>query len=346
MMLRLICFYFVLAISLLRAEKIVQCIANYPINADFYTQILQKHGYEGKVVVVNIKDYESLLLKKKGKWLKTLHLDFLNKVSLPQDIDKIVFFNLSPKITSKYDLSRLPKEKLVLFMWEPKAVLPRMYDSEVHEWFGQIYTWDDSLTDNKTYFKFNYPVLLPMTTQVPSFEEKKFCTLVASDLESHYEKELYSQRKEAIRFFENVAEDGFEFYGRKWDASQYKSYRGSVTDKMGTIKNYRFCLCYENTYGSPGYITEKIFDCFAAGTIPIYWGASNIEDYIPSNCFIDRRAFSSMQELYTFLKNMPKADYEAYLTHIQAFLNSKAAKKFALEQFEAAFCQAVLGKIL
>ncbi len=41
----------------------------------------------------------------------------------------------------------------------------------------------------------------------------------------------------------------------------------------------------------PGYITEKIWDSFKARSIPIYWGASNIEEYIPINTFIDFRKF-------------------------------------------------------
>ena len=40
-----------------------------------------------------------------------------------------------------------------------------------------------------------------------------------------------------------------------------------------------------------GYITEKIFDSFAAWCVPVYWGASNVTDYIPEGCFIDRRKF-------------------------------------------------------
>ena len=47
-------------------------------------------------------------------------------------------------------------------------------------------------------------------------------------------------------------------------------------------------------------VSEKIFDCFAAGNVPIYWGASNVTDYIPEDCFIDMRSFSSFEELYQF----------------------------------------------
>jgi hypothetical protein len=219
-----------------------------------------------------------------------------------------------------------------------------MYLPRIRQCFSRVYTWNDSLVDGKTHFKFHYPVLTAMTQDIVPFEEKKLCTLVASNLKSRFENELYSERKKAIFFFEQIEERGFEFYGRRWDPAEYKSYRGTIDDKIGTIKNYRFNICYENTKDTPGYITEKIFDCFAAGTIPIYWGASNIEEYIPKDCFIDRNAFSSMEELYAFMKGISKEDYEGYLTRIRSFLASEAAKKFSLDQLAESFYRAVMDK--
>lgn len=334
----------VFTFSFLHAEKIIQCITNFPIDAELYTRVLKEQGNDAKVVVVDIQQYESDLLIRKGKFHRFLHqwgLDFWNKITVSENVEKIVFFNISPKVASKYALSRFPKEKMVLFMWEPKTVLGCMYLPKVQQCFSKIYTWDDSLVDHPGYFKFHYPVLAPMIDNIPSFEEKKLCTLVATDLKSSYENELYSKRKEAIVYFENAGEEGFEFYGRRWDPAKYPSYRGAIADKLGTIKNYRFSICYENTHGSPGYITEKIFDCFAAGTVPVYWGADNIVDYIPKSCFIDRRDFSNMQELHQFLKTMSKETYQTYLSSIQEYLSSKEAQKFAFSQHAVDFCAAV-----
>jgi hypothetical protein len=329
--------------ALLNAERVVQCIANFPIDEGMYTRFLKQRGYDAKVVAVNIKEYEAAL-KKKGVFNKILRkLDF-RKITLSEDVEKVIFFNISPDVARKYDLAKLPREKLVLFMWEPKTVLRQMYLPHIRHCFSRIYTWDDSLVDGKTYFKFYYPVLTSMIEEVVPFEEKKLCTLVASNLKSCFENELYSQRREAICFFEQMEEEGFEFYGRRWDPAEHKSYRGMIEDKIGTIKNYLFNICYENTKDTPGYITEKIFDCFAAGTIPIYWGASNIEDYIPKDCFIDRSSFSSMQELYAFIKAMPKEEYEGYLKRIRTFLASDAAKKFSLDQLAEDFYQAAIIK--
>jgi hypothetical protein len=339
------CLFF--ALLPLSAEKIVQCITDFPIDAESYTRVLKNRGYDAKVVIVTIEDYASELLVRKGGFhqlLRKFNLDFPSRVSISEDVKKIVFFNISPKVAKKYELSRFPKDKLILFMWEPKTVLQHMYQPKMQECFSKIYTWDDALIDGKTYFKFHYPVLSSMLQEIPPFENKKLCTLVATDLKSNYENELYSQRKEAIRYFEQANEEGFEFYGRRWDPALYKSYQGSTPDKLGTIKNYRFSICYENTHGSLGYVTEKIFDCFAAGTVPIYWGASNIEEYIPKGCFIDRRDFLSMEDLHAFIKAMSKQTYEKYLAQIKAFLQSDAARKFTFDNFAEDFFQAVTSE--
>jgi hypothetical protein len=49
-----------------------------------------------------------------------------------------------------------------------------------------------------------------------------------------------------------------------------------------------------------------------------------------------------MEQLYLFLKQMKKEDYEGYLSRIQSFLISTAAKKFTQEALNESFCNAIL----
>jgi len=56
-----------------------------------------------------------------------------------------------------------------------------------------------------------------------------------------------------------------------------------VSDKVKTLSQYRYSLCFENTF-TPGYVTEKIIDSFLAGSIPLYWGGAppdifNLDEY-------------------------------------------------------------------
>ncbi len=260
----------------------------------------------------------------------------VEKIVVPNapDCQKRIFWNLTKK-----NLLLKEKKEEILFMWEPPTVLPKMYKKKHHRRFARIYTWDDDLVDDKKYFKLYYPDCRPMIEKIPPFEEKKFCTMVVGKHKSNHPKELYSEREQIIQFFEKKPKGEFQYFGRGWDDT-YSSYRGEVENKIEAIKDFRFSICYENCKEVKGYITEKIFDCFAAGNVPVYLGASNIGDYIPEDCFIDRRKFASNEELYQFLKGMKKESYESYIENIRAFLKSESAQFFTQSQFQKIFREA------
>lgn len=244
-----------------------------------------------------------------------------------------IFSNLGPKLRN-CNFSRFPKEKLVLIMWEPPTVQKELHDPKIQSAFGKIFTWDDDLVDNQKFFKFYYPVLKARIEQIVPFEEKKFCVMIARRLTSRHPKELYSQRKATIQFFEGKPDGEFDLYGFYWKPGKYKNWRGPLnSDKIEKLKEYKFSICYENMSDVKGYITEKIFDCFTAGVVPVYWGASNITQYIPANCFIDRRRFANEEEMYQFLKAISNEEYQTYLDHAADFLKSDSAKLFTAEHF-------------
>jgi len=262
-----------------------------------------------------------------------------------EEIERVILYNLPKDSDCLQLLSHLPKEKKVIFLWEPPIILPKTYKKENLEQFGKVFTWDDDLVDNVKFFKFHYPVHKEMIKDLTPFEKKSLCTTIISMKASKHKNELYSERKKAIEYFEKNHSDDFRFYGVGWEKANFKTYNGTVKDKIETLKNYRFCICYENMCNIKGYITEKIFDAFAAGCIPIYWGASNVEDYIPTNCFIDKRKFKNYDELYSFIKNMNKSDYESHLSHIRDFLDSDRSKLFSCRRFAEQFVtQAIKDK--
>lgn len=255
------------------------------------------------------------------------------------DANYWMFWNLGPKLAG-IDLSKVPREKLILVMWEPPSVQEELYNFKTQDLFGKIFTWDDDLVDNEKYFKFHYPALKPRMENIPTFEEKKFSVMISRRLTSRYPKELYSERKRVIKFFEGRSIGEFDLYGYRWK-KKYKNYKGPTKDKLETLKEYKYSFCYENTGDVKGYITEKIFDCFAAGVVPIYLGASNVTDYIPKECFIDRREFSNNEELIEHLKGISKEEYQQYLDHAATYLKSDEVKVFT----NAYFVENVLSKI-
>jgi len=206
--------------------------------------------------------------------------------------------------------------------------------------------------DDKKFKKLNYVNPKIDINEIPNipFKNKKFITLIAGNKTSPVKNELYSKRIEAIKYFANTKE-GIEFYGVGWDNVKdevlKKAYRGKVKTKKEVLKNYKFTICYENARGLYGYITEKIFDCFAAGTVPIYWGAENITNYIPKECFIDFRDFRNYSELYAYLTNVTEKEYNSYLEAVKDYiLNDERYYYFTSEYYVDTLTEEIKGLLL
>ena len=153
-------------------------------------------------------------------------------------------------------------------------------------------------------------------------------------------EDLYNERLDAICYFADVP--GFRLFGTGWDlqrglsGAQWKVVRklkpAAVEDKLETLRNFRFAICFENCV-FPGYVTEKIFDCFLAGCIPVYWGAPDISDFVPPSTFIDYRQFKSYVDLDKFMRGMTEADARGYSEAAREFLASPAFDKFTADHF-------------
>jgi hypothetical protein len=113
-------------------------------------------------------------------------------------------------------------------------------------------------------------------------------------------------------------------------------YKGPVKSKYETLSRYRFALSFENM-AMPGYITEKIFDCFFVGTIPIYLGAPDVVKYIPKNCFIDMRDFDSYAGLHAYLLSLSDQDISSFREAAREYLSSEQYRPFTKERFVEQF---------
>lgn len=119
-----------------------------------------------------------------------------------------------------------------------------------------------------------------------------------------------------------------------------KVYKGFSKSKSETLGKYKFALCFENSI-LKGWITEKIFDCFFAGTVPVYWGAPDITDYIPENAFIDKRKYPVYPELRDYLRSLTEKDIQLYKENARDFLASEKFKPFSKGSFARIFTNAV-----
>jgi len=53
-----------------------------------------------------------------------------------------------------------------------------------------------------------------------------------------------------------------------------------------------------------GYITEKIINAFYSGAIPIYWGATNVNEFFNKKAFINVSNFNTFEECVEYVINM------------------------------------------
>jgi hypothetical protein len=77
-------------------------------------------------------------------------------------------------------------------------------------------------------------------------------------------------------------------------------------------------------------MTEKLFDCFFVGTVPIYWGAPDVLDWVPAECFIDMRQFADFADLRAFLLALTPQQEQGYRDAARAYLESERFAPFRL----------------
>jgi hypothetical protein len=109
-------------------------------------------------------------------------------------------------------------------------------------------------------------------------------------------------------------------------------YKGTVPSKLEALSRDTFSISFENLV-IDGWVTEKIFDCFAVGTIPVYWGARDIEELVDPDAFIDMRKFADYGELGRFLKSLGPREIERYRESGREFLRSERFVPFTKQAF-------------
>lgn len=310
--------------------------------------------------------YPYFLLKQEmsARGLQLNTYDYLDKTTAGGE-DFALLFSDIPRDINVY-LGKFPHINKYLLINESEVIIPRNWDLELHKNFRKIFTWNDDLIDNHKYFKSNFANRFPSSVPKDLGVKSKLCTLIAFNKKSRHPLELYSKREEAIRWFEINHPDDFDLYGIGWDeytfsgprlirmlnrikplkrifAHKYITYRGRVERKYDILRRYKFSICYENVRDLTGWITEKIFDCFFAGCIPVYWGAGNVTTHIPEDCFIDKRKFPTYEALYDFMTAMNDSTYLNYLDRIDAYLRSPHAYQYTAEYFAKTIANEILN---
>ncbi len=247
------------------------------------------------------------------------------------EADAVVYFN-------HYTYNRRIHEQVcpnalkILYTYEPPAIDPMQYTQRVWKQFDAILSWNTYLTEASSTFTFeagayydlpycsDYGIAPFAAMPDPATREKAICQ-ICGDKYSLSAEEIYSERRKVARWFHKHARTRMDVFGRP--PMDTPNYRGECAGKAETFARYRYALCFENTFHplwTRGYLTEKILDCMASGTVPVYYGCSNIEELVPLDCFVDYRKFSSLDELDSFLQEITDEEYLGYAERMQSFL--------------------------
>jgi len=108
-----------------------------------------------------------------------------------------------------------------------------------------------------------------------------------------------------------------------------------VATKLRVMSRYRFTFAFENAI-DPDYVTEKLFQPLAVGSIPVYLGAPNVDEFSPGDdAYINAADFGGARELADYLLTADDARHHAWRQRPlrQAFLD-KAARSRA-QPFDA-----------
>ena len=311
----------------------------------------------GNYNIENLFDSHPSKINFHGQWIALKNLLFKKNIEL---VSQNFLQSTKPDLEIHLNVWKVKDYKCHKFaiLNETRFIHPDNANIKLLKKYDHIFSWDTNLIKLgiATKIQLAHPLGNGL---VDGFKNRdQFVVLFGSNRNLrgwHPKHNLYNERVKTIRWFENNTQDKFALYGKKWNLSgrlstrigstihsiekklpfkhiKFPSWKGVVLNKQEILLRSRFSIVYENIRGLNGYITEKIFDAFVAGNVPIYWGASDINEYIPENCFIDRRKFSNHEQLYKFLINMTENEFIDYQRAIKNFLEEKS-NKFSCQNF-------------
>jgi len=151
----------------------------------------------------------------------------------------------------------------VAWLLEPSALHPENYLAAQKQYYKYILTHEQKYArrhENWHYYPFGGSWIDLQKWSMP--EKKKAVSFILSD------KNTLSGHKLRHKVFD-YSRTILDTYGRG---------HKKVASKREALEDYAFSVVIESNR-TPGYFSEKIIDCFATGTIPIYWGDPEITTY-------------------------------------------------------------------
>jgi hypothetical protein len=247
-----------------------------------------------------------------------------------------------------------PIEKRVLLLMEPEVVLPSHFGKKISRKFGTILRVGRS--PQSSVESINWPQFWRELPDLDTRRELDDVVMIAGNKISFIPGELYGLRRICAFTLSELA-----LFGSGWDVNISTRFRkmvveflsairagyfprshsvrfwfkkiprwlGAPIDKQKTLQNYRYSLVIEN---STEFLSEKLFDAFFAGCIPIYVGP-NVKDYgIPDSLVVS--ASPDLSSIKKGILEAKKLNYTSWYIELDAWLgDSKTRKAWSAESY-------------
>jgi len=236
-----------------------------------------------------------ILEPKKIKWINGKY-DF-NGITV--FTDRYIDFN--------FDLVK--SDLKIFWLLEPRAINPYGYSKiiEIESKFDYILTYDSELLKrSEKYIK--YVVGQSRVYEPKIYDKTKMVSMIASN----------KQITEGHRFRHEISNRLSKKYNIDMWGSGYKSF----DSKLPPLSDYYFTVSVMNSK-IDNFFTEVIVDNFMLGTVPIFWGCPNINEYFDKRGII---TFDTIDELDKILSKLTVNDYFSRIEYIKN--NFEIAKKY------------------
>tara|TARA_Y100000593_G_scaffold90365_2_gene176627 strand:+ start:417 stop:2048 length:1632 start_codon:yes stop_codon:yes gene_type:complete len=170
------------------------------------------------------------------------------------------------------------KTKIAL-LTECRLMDPHRYNfiEENHELFDHIVTYDDQLfekfSDKTIVTPYGGTWIKPSLQKI--YPKTKLCSYISS-FKNH--TSIQERRIELMQYFYKNKHIDIELFGRDHNPLPEEHHPGGLEGKILALKDYAFSISIENHIQN-NYFSEKLMDCFLTGTIPLYYGCTEIKKY-------------------------------------------------------------------
>ena len=272
-----------------------------------------------------ILPFNVLAIEAKKRGIECVTLD---QVKDTKDLIGVVF--LDRPVGNPTPHLQLKKVPIYLLAFENETILQENWINLGG--FAKVFSWAQAFTLPRDRFVHLFPATR-FPDEVPNVEDRRFCTMIAGNKRCEDARSLYPARAHVVETF--GLDGGFDLYGPGWTASHLNwGWKGSIPpgEKRKVLSYYRFAIAFENARFD-NYITEKLFDCFSAGVVPVYCGAPNIAEWVDPESFIDAAQFSGPVELIRYLRTLPEVTWRGKLEAAGGWMRSFKAKPFLISTF-------------